>query len=439
MSSENFNYNELQRLQEGDELDLSSRGISEYPMGITHLARLKKLDLSHNWLSSLPDKFANRLQLTRLDLGHNLLRNLPDSIGLLTSLQHLSLHDNNLEDLPVNFSNLKALKYLDLKNNPLNQQLKGYVGNCGTAAECKTAAKRVMTEYMEMKTKEAKEAQRAKEYEDIRVHQEKHAAKAAKQKKKDDWEKTANREREAAAAAAAKAMKVAAAAKVEKKENREEEKKKAAPPRRGIFRTLFSLTFSAFFYITLIFAASATVAIGLDCRGLGSKVPGNQPLCKDFQLIGSGQKPSDKFFKNAANSYTSILKGYHAQAEPHVAPAKKWFNTQWRQFVKTDIGKKVEQKLYQIHAFIVDLWVKVQRFVTNQWNAVVAWWKKDGEKQFGPALDGFLIGLKMVYNVVADVARNIVRLVVHFAHRVEKFFVAFSEGGFQKAMNTLNQ
>ncbi|CAL2048091.1 unnamed protein product [Caenorhabditis brenneri] len=97
------------------------------------------------------------------------------------------------------------------------------------------------------------------------------------------------------------------------------------------------------------------------------------------------------------------------------------------EIVKTDIGKQMELAFYKIQAFIV-----------KQWNDLQAWWKEDGQRIFGPAIDGFVMGMKMVLKVVLDFAINIGAVLFHVAARVKTFSLAWSDGGFNAAMNTLN-
>ncbi|CAB05743.1 uncharacterized protein CELE_F56A8.3 [Caenorhabditis elegans] len=215
------------------------------------------------------------------------------------------------------------------------------------------------------------------------------------------------------------------------------EQKKTEQP-RGFFRKLFGFVWSCVFYLTIVVATSSTVAIALDCKGLGSPIPGTAPLCKDLTLMATGNKPSAAFVKNTRAAYGSVLQGYHNQVKPHVAPVQAAVSKKWKQFAKSDVGGKVEKIAMNIHAWIVDKWVKIQRFVQQTWNNVAAWWKKNGQKQFGPALEGFVLGVKMVFQVVADALRSVGALLVHFFARAKTFFVAFADGGFNAAMNTLN-
>ncbi|KAF1760529.1 hypothetical protein GCK72_008778 [Caenorhabditis remanei] len=447
MTTPKYNLTELRNLQEDDELDLSASAIQDFPKAITQLTRLTKLDLSSNRIAFLPESFCTMDKLIRLDLGNNQLHHLPDGIGLMKSLQHLNLYNNKLEDLPLSFGNLKSLKWLDLKKNPINKPLLAIAGNCGTDAECKTAAKQVVNVYMGEKQKEFahKKAQEAKlkekvakaqQEEKIRKHQEKKQKEAEMKAEKDakQREHASNNKSQQHTPPHKEHQKPH---KKETSHNKASDAKKTEKP-RGFFRKLFGFIWTCFFYLTLILATSSTIAIGLDCKGLGTPIPGTAPLCKDLSLIGTGNKPSAAFVQNTKKAYGQVLTGYHNQLKPHVAPIQASISKQWKQFAKTDIGKKVESIAFQVHTWIVDKWVKVQRFVQQQWAKIQAWWKSTGQKQFGPALEGFMIGLKMVFQIVADIARHFAGLLVHFVARVKTFFLAWSDGGFNAAMNTLN-
>lgn len=54
------------------------------------------------------------------------------------------------------------------------------------------------------------------------------------------------------------------------------------------------------------------------------------------------------------------------QIKPHVAPIQAKTRTQWKQFVKTDLGGKIEKTFYQVHSWIVEKFVQLQKFVKQQ-------------------------------------------------------------------------
>ncbi|EGT58299.1 hypothetical protein CAEBREN_19405 [Caenorhabditis brenneri] len=173
------------------------------------------------------------------------------------------------------------------------------------------------------------------------------------------------------------------------------------------------------------------VPIALDCNELGIPLPGNKPLCKDINSLLSFNKPSETFEKNVRTTCSALFTRYKVflrkEAEPHLFPIREWISKMRSEIVKTDIGKQMEQTLY-----------KIQIFVVKQWNGLQAWWKEDGQRIFGPAIDGFVMGMKTVLRVILDVVINIAALFLHFCARVKTFSLAWSDGGFDAAMNTLN-
>lgn len=146
-------------------------------------------------------------------------------------------------------------------------------------------------------------------------------------------------------------------------------------------------------------------------------------------LLRTPEPPTDQSCKdiseNLKNPIKILIVFFSNQVKPHVAPVQAAVSKKWKQFAKSDVGGKVEKIAMNIHAWIVDKWVKIQRFVQQtvysliqrfnklykyhnfQWNNVAAWWKKNGQKQFGPALEGFVLGVKMVFQVVADALRSV--------------------------------
>uniref|UniRef100_A0A8R1DXC0 Transmembrane protein n=1 Tax=Caenorhabditis japonica TaxID=281687 RepID=A0A8R1DXC0_CAEJA len=206
---------------------------------------------------------------------------------------------------------------------------------------------------------------------------------------------------------------------------------------RGFFSKLLRFVFTCIFYVSIITVTSSTIAIGLTCAGY-ENTAGVAPLCKDLSLLSSGKKASANLPNNFKNAFGAVLNGYQKQLQPYTAPVKKQVNDHYKKFAKTEIGGKIDKAIYNVHAKLVELFVKAQRFVRKQVDNVLVWWNKSGEKTFGPYLKGFVIGLKMVGEFVYDVILNIIAVIVHLSARVKAFFVAWTQGGFNAAMNTLN-
>ena len=77
-----------QAAREGwERLDLSDRGITDFPDEIGQLGNLRKLDLGANQLKSVPESIGQLANLQTLDLYGNDLTELPESIGLRSEFQ----------------------------------------------------------------------------------------------------------------------------------------------------------------------------------------------------------------------------------------------------------------------------------------------------------------------------------------------------------------
>ena len=103
---------------EGNE-DIVKIRLTELPISIGSLTKLKSLNLSSNQLTTLPESFSQLTQLTSLDLSRNQLTALPDSLGQLTQLTSLVLFHNKLTTLPDSLGLLAQLTELDLSYNQL--------------------------------------------------------------------------------------------------------------------------------------------------------------------------------------------------------------------------------------------------------------------------------------------------------------------------------
>ncbi|HET9253796.1 MAG TPA: leucine-rich repeat domain-containing protein, partial [Pseudonocardiaceae bacterium] len=102
-----------------EKLDLSGRGLSALPPGITQLATLHTLHLGDNQLAALPPEIAQLTNLRMLDLGGNQLAALPPEIAQLTGLGLLYLSSNQLTTLPPEIAQLTELVILRLGGNQL--------------------------------------------------------------------------------------------------------------------------------------------------------------------------------------------------------------------------------------------------------------------------------------------------------------------------------
>lgn len=143
---------DLEYSREGNALDLSRKGLTEFPEEAFFNPELKVLRLYGNHIDSIPDRIGELVNLEKLYLGRNDLTylpasigkltklkiislqyneidSLPDEIGDLTALEQLLLNQNNLTSLPENLGNLKNLEMLQVKFNQLDS-LPSSIGEC---------------------------------------------------------------------------------------------------------------------------------------------------------------------------------------------------------------------------------------------------------------------------------------------------------------------
>jgi len=102
-------------------LDLSKKGLTEFPKEIFTFPFLIELDLSSNALTEIPASIKKLEYLLRLDLRWNQLIELPASIGELEDLEDLFLGANQLRTLPESLGDLKYLDILELSANQIEE------------------------------------------------------------------------------------------------------------------------------------------------------------------------------------------------------------------------------------------------------------------------------------------------------------------------------
>lgn len=100
-------------------LDLSYRGLTEWPLGLAHAGEVKHLNISHNALRVLPPEVATLGALEYLNVGHNRLDSLPYAMGGLYWLHGLVADHNRLQHLPPTCGQWHNLRLLDLRGNQL--------------------------------------------------------------------------------------------------------------------------------------------------------------------------------------------------------------------------------------------------------------------------------------------------------------------------------
>lgn len=110
---------DLKHSREGNALNLSKKGLTEFPESAFENKELKVLRLYGNKIDSIPDRISELTQLEKLYVGRNNLKYIPASIGELKNLKILSLQYNEIDSLPEEIGDLTSLEQLWLNQNKL--------------------------------------------------------------------------------------------------------------------------------------------------------------------------------------------------------------------------------------------------------------------------------------------------------------------------------
>ncbi|GLD92906.1 hypothetical protein PINS_up001485 [Pythium insidiosum] len=112
---------EIHQLPELTSFKMRHNKLHSLPNGFFELSALTALDLSNNELEgTLPDAFGKLVSLRELGLERNKLTSLPEAICQLQWLEILRLDENVLENLPNNFGHLERLHTLSANSNRLS-------------------------------------------------------------------------------------------------------------------------------------------------------------------------------------------------------------------------------------------------------------------------------------------------------------------------------
>lgn len=112
---------DLKYSREGNALNLSRKGLTEFPESVFENKDLKVLRLYGNGIDSIPDRISELTQLEKLYIGRNKLKYIPASIGELKNLKILSVQYNEIDSLPEELGNLESLEQLWLNQNQLTR------------------------------------------------------------------------------------------------------------------------------------------------------------------------------------------------------------------------------------------------------------------------------------------------------------------------------
>lgn len=104
-------------------LNLSSQGLTKFPMYIVDRTDLEELNLSRNTMpGALPAEIRHLANLRKLNISNNKFTGLPAELGQLKNLVELDVSNNLLTGLPYELGNLTNLKRLVLKGNAYSEQ-----------------------------------------------------------------------------------------------------------------------------------------------------------------------------------------------------------------------------------------------------------------------------------------------------------------------------
>jgi Leucine-rich repeat (LRR) protein len=112
---------EIYKLKNLTELDLSYNQISVIPDAIAELKNMTKLYLWNNQISEISEGIIELENLAELGLGVNQISKIPNTITKLKNLTELYLTSNQISEIPDAISELKKLKILDLSDNQIRE------------------------------------------------------------------------------------------------------------------------------------------------------------------------------------------------------------------------------------------------------------------------------------------------------------------------------
>lgn len=107
-------------------LDLSRKGLTNFPEEVLYLKNLRKLNLSHNKIKKIPKEIEELRNLEVLDISNNDINNFYSKICSLKKLKVLNLNNNRIKSIPIQIENLESLKNLQIAKNNLTSLPKSF-------------------------------------------------------------------------------------------------------------------------------------------------------------------------------------------------------------------------------------------------------------------------------------------------------------------------
>jgi len=117
-------------------VDLSGRGLTEFPKTVLSKTNITTLVLSNNSIKTLPSEIGKLTDLEELYLDNNLLEGaLVAEIRKMTKLRVLDARNNNMTGIPAEIGQMRHLITLDLSGNNIDtmpDEIKNISGNLKT-------------------------------------------------------------------------------------------------------------------------------------------------------------------------------------------------------------------------------------------------------------------------------------------------------------------
>ncbi len=123
-------------------LDLSDRGLVDFPPEILRLPNLRMLLLNHNRIAALRPELGRLARLSKIELNYNAFTAFPPEVLDLANLNELELSGNRIARLPSDLDRLAQLTELELLENQL-VELPPAVSRLGHLEELKADHNRI--------------------------------------------------------------------------------------------------------------------------------------------------------------------------------------------------------------------------------------------------------------------------------------------------------